>query len=147
MSKKKAMDRLAKSFGMIKDGDYYFELIEKYFRNKDNTNSFQVLSDRTCNDLDFDELFVFLDRTNSKVGQQYLYNTLRNIPSDSARLELREKIIKKFTEETEFRMNTQKQLEILNKDDAYYITSLFQEAIQITEKLDNNAVANTQYFP
>ena len=128
--KKKIVERLAKSFGMVRDKDYYFELIEKYFRNKDNTDSFQVLSDKTCNDLDFEELFMFLDRTNSKVGQQYLYHKLRNIPTDSAGLELREKIIKKLTEETEFRINIQRQLEQLNKDDAYYIASLFQEELK-----------------
>lgn len=70
---------------------------------------------------------MFLDRTNSKVGQQYLYNKLRNIPSDSGELELREKIIKKFTEEPEFRIEIQRQLERLNNNDAYYISSLFQE--------------------
>lgn len=125
--KKKLIGRLAKSFGLTKDDEYYFELIEKYFRNKDNTDSFQVLSDKTCNDLDFEELFMFLDRTNSKVGQQYLYNKLRNIPSDSGGLEFREKIIKKFTKDSEFRIDIQRQLDKLNKDDAYYISSLFQD--------------------
>jgi DNA mismatch repair ATPase MutS len=125
--KKKIVERLAKSFGLIKDDEYYFELIEKYFKNKDNTDSFQVLSDKTCNDLDFEELFMFLDRTNSKVGQQYLYNKLRNIPSDSGGLELREKIIKRFTEDSEFRIDIQRQLDKLNKDDANYISTLFQD--------------------
>lgn len=127
MRKKKIIKRLEESFGNIKADDFYFELIEKYFRNKDNSESFQVLSDKTCNDLDFEELFMFLDRTNSKVGQQYLYNQLRNIPSNSDRLNLREKIIKRFSEDSDFRIDTQRQLETLKKDDAYNITSLFQE--------------------
>ena len=131
MSKKKRkIERLAKSFGLIKDDEYYFELIEKYFWNNDNTSSFQILSDRTCNDLDFEELFMFLDRTNSKVGQQYLYNKLRNIPSDSRGFERREEIIKKFTEDFEFRIDIQRQLDKLDKDDAYHITSLFQEELK-----------------
>lgn len=128
MSKrKKIIERLANSFGLIKDDEYDFELIKKYFSNKDNSNSFQVLSDKTCNDLDFEELFMFLDRTNSKIGQQYLYNKLRNIPPDSDNLEIREGIIKKLSEDSDFRINTQRQLDRLNKDDVYYITSLFQE--------------------
>ena len=125
--KKKITERLVNSFGLIKDEEYDFELIEKYFRNKDNSDSFQVLSDKTCNDLDFEELFMFLDRTNSKIGQQYLYNKLRNIPPDSDNLEIREGIIKKLSEDSDFRINTQRQLDRLNKDDVYYITSLFQE--------------------
>ena len=127
MSKKKTTERLEKSFGRMKDDEYYFELIEKYFRNKDHSGSFQVVSDKTCNDLDFEELFMFLDRTSSKVGQQYLYNKLRSIPSGTENQEVKEKIIRKFTEEPEFRMNVQKQLERINKFDAYYVTSLFQE--------------------
>lgn len=127
MSKKKINYRLKKTFGLVKDDDYYFELIERYFRKKNNHDSFQVLSDKTCNDLDFDELFMFLDRTNSKVGQQYLYSKLRNIPSNSDGLALREKIVARFANDVDFRVNVQKQLAKLNKDDAYYITSLFQE--------------------
>ena len=127
MRKKKLIERLKASFGKLKDDDFNFDLIEKYFRNKNNTASFQILSDRTCNDLDFQELFMFLDRTNSKVGQQYLYNTLRNIPTNSEKLDLREKIIETLSNDSDFRMNIQIQLEKLKKDDAYYITSLFQE--------------------
>ena len=125
--KKKIIERLKNSFGKIKEEDYSFDLIEKYFKNKDNSKSFQVLSDKTCNDLDFEELFMFLDRTHSKVGQQYFYNRLRNIPSNSQKQDLREKIINKFIEDSDFRINTQRQLEKLKKDDVYYISSLFQE--------------------
>jgi DNA mismatch repair ATPase MutS len=127
MSKKKYNERLKASFGKVKDDNYNIELIEKYFRNKDNSASFQVLSDKTCNDLDFHELFMFLDRTNSKVGQQYLYNILRNIPPDSNKTELREQLIKTFTDDTNFRVNIQRQLESLKKDEVYYIASVFQE--------------------
>lgn len=127
MSKKKDIERIKTSFGKIKDDSFNFDLIEKYFRNKDNSSSFQVLSDKTCNDLDFQEVFMFLDRTNSKVGQQYLYNTLRIIPADSAKNDLREKIIKAFIDDPDLRVNVQRWLEKLNKDDVYYITSLFQE--------------------
>lgn len=111
----------------MKNDDLNFELIKKYFRNKDPSESFQVLSDITCNDLDFEELFMFLDRTNSKVGQQYLYNQLRNIPSNSDGLDLREEIIKKISEDADFRMGTQILIEELKSDEAYHISSLFQE--------------------
>ncbi len=70
---------------------------------------------------------MFLDRTNSKVGQQYLYHTLRNIPADSARNDLREKIINAFIDDPDLRVDVQRWLEKLNKDDVYYITSLFQK--------------------
>jgi hypothetical protein len=116
------------SFGKIKDDTFNFDLIEKYFRNKKHKNSFQVLSDKTCQDLDFDELFMFLDRTQSEVGQQYLYNKLRNIPSNQDQLDRSENLIRIFREDPEFRLKTQKQLDKLNNNNNnYYISSLFQE--------------------
>lgn len=70
--KKEIEKRLASSFGHPKADAFDFELIGKYFRNKDNSKVHQVLSDKTCNDLDFEDLYAFLDRTHSKIGQQYL---------------------------------------------------------------------------
>lgn len=127
MRKKKAIDILKASFGEMKDESLNFELVEKYFRNKDHRDSFQVISDKTWNDLDFDDVFMILDRTNSKIGQQYLYNRLRNIPGDNTDTELNEKIIKILSEDEDVRIGTQLQLDKLNKDDVYYISSLFQE--------------------
>jgi len=57
-------------FGNLKNIFFDFEQLEIYFRKKDHSTAFQTLSDKTCNDLDFQELFMFIDRTNSKVGQQ-----------------------------------------------------------------------------
>lgn len=126
--KKKQAEQLKASFGKLKDEAYNFELIEKYFRNKDHSESLQMLSDKTCNDLDFDELFMFLDRTNSKIGQQYLYNKLREIPSDSKHLDLDEELINQFASDSDFRLEIQAELTKLNKREAYYISTLFQEA-------------------
>ncbi len=127
MRKKKKIENLKESFGQFKDDDFRFDLIEKYFRNKDNTDAFQVLSDKTCNDLDFEELFMFLDRTNSNVGQQCLYNNLRAHPGHIRNKDKKEKLIEKLTQDIDFRVNAQLQLERLNKVDAFYISSLFQE--------------------
>ena len=127
MSKRKEIERLKASFGKMKDDRYDFELIEQYFRRKDHSAALQTLSEKTCNDLDFQELFMFIDRTNSKVGQHYLYNKLRTIPKDKVQSGLNEEFIKRFSDNTEFRIDTQKQLEKLNNNEAYYISSLFQE--------------------
>ncbi len=125
--KKKTIERLLGKFGELKDDSFDFELIEKYFKNKDNSDAFQVISDKTCNDLDFQELFMFLDRTNSKIGQQYLYNKLRVIRGDSDKTKLNEELIEKMTKNSDLRVNIQMLLEKLNKDDSYYITTLFQD--------------------
>ena len=90
--KKKNKQKYLSTFGNLKEDPSDFGQIEDYFQKKDHSAAFQVLSDKSCKDLDFNELFMFLDRTNSKVGQQFLYNKLRIIPSDSNRSE-HEKLI------------------------------------------------------
>jgi len=126
-SKKKIRERLIESFGKLKDDSFFFESIEKYFRNKDHSNAFQVLSDKTCNDLDFNELFMFIDRTTSKVGQQYLYNVLRTIPSNGDKLSEQEKLIQTITDDPNLRLDIQLQLDKLTKESSYFITTLFQD--------------------
>ncbi len=102
--KSKKKEKLLSEFGNLKDDNFDFELIETYFRNKEHTNDFQVLSDKTCNDLDFKELFRFIDRTNSKIGQQFLYDKLRSIPSDAKDINRDEKLTGEFTTNADFRV-------------------------------------------
>lgn len=126
-NRKKENEHLHKSFGELKDTTFDFDSIEKYFRKKQHSDAFQIISDKTCNDLDFEELFMFLDRTQSKVGQQYLYNKLRVIPENHPEVELHETLITRFTSETAHRIAIQKQLKKLDKRESYYIPALFQD--------------------
>jgi len=127
--RKRIKEKLIREFGNLKVDSFDFEQIENYFRKKDHTTAFQTLSDKTCNDLDFQELFMFIDRTNSKVGQQYLYNKLRTIPLHSSKNALHEKLIGEFTNNPDFRVSVQSQLSKLNEREVYYIASLFQDEI------------------
>jgi DNA mismatch repair ATPase MutS len=124
---KKNADGLLKTFGTIKADSFDFEQIKSYFQNKDNSSAFQILSDKTCNDLDFDELFMFIDRTSSKIGQQFLYNKIRTIPLESNAIAVQEKLIEEITNNPDFRVSLQSQLSKLNAPEAFYITALFQE--------------------
>ncbi|WP_372751542.1 hypothetical protein [Labilibaculum sp.] len=126
-SKKTQAQELLNSFGELKDSSFNFDLIEKYFRNKDHSKSLQVISDKTCDDLDFEELFMFLDRTHSKPGQQYLYDKLRVIPQEAVNVDMDEELIHRFTKDSDFRLEVQTQLKKLNRREDYYISSLFQE--------------------
>lgn len=125
--KKRDREKLLKAFGTLKDEYFHFEQIDKYFRKKDNSEAFQILNDKTCNDLDFEELFMFVDRTSSKIGQQFLYNKLRTIPKQSNEISGHEKLITLLSENSDLRVSIQTQLSILNNSDAFYISSLFQE--------------------
>jgi hypothetical protein len=125
--KKKIKDKLAASFGKEKDESFDFESIEKYFRKKDKSNSFHVISDKTCNDLDFQEFFMFMDRTTSKVGQQYYYDTLRTIPKDREKFTIQEYLIKELETNSKLRLEIQYHLNKLVDYKTFYITYLFQD--------------------
>ncbi|GLB49379.1 MutS-related protein [Neptunitalea lumnitzerae] len=125
--KKHLARKLKESFGSLKSDTFNFKQIESYFRKKDHYNAHQVITDKTCNDLDFDQLFMFLDRTNSRVGQQYYYNKLRTIDVNPAQTKLNEELIQTLSKDSDLRIDTQKKLEALNNKDAYNITCLFQE--------------------
>ena len=124
---KKKREIFEESFGKGKTDSFNFELIEKYFRKKDKSGAFQCLSDKTCNDLDFQELFIFADRTVSKVGQQYLYNNLRTIPANGDKINEQEKLIDRISKDSVLRMKLQFLLDRLAGENAYFITSLFQD--------------------
>ena len=116
-----------KQFNRPKSEDFHFELIDRYFRNKKHGDILQTLSDKTCSDLDFDELFMYLDRTHSKVGQQFLYNKLRRIPIDDTFTKRQENTINKIENNPALLSQTIKSISKLDATEAYYITSLFQE--------------------
>ncbi len=127
--KKRIKEKLLSEFGKLKPDSFDFEYIESYFRKKDHSVTFQTLSDKTCNDLDFQELFMFIDRTSSRVGQQYLYNKLRNIPANSTENIKNERLLDEFTNNSDFRVSVQSKLSKLNDREVYYIATLFQDEI------------------
>lgn len=123
----KDIQGLKASFGKLKEDSFDFDLIERYFKGRDNSGSYQVLSGKIWNDLDLYDIFKFLDRTYSKVGQQFLFNKLKNIPADLNKIQKHEEIIREFTEDPDLRLNVQRHISKLNNFEAFYITSLFQE--------------------
>ncbi len=123
---KNKISKIVYTFGKLKSDDFQFYFIEKYFLKKDNKECFQVLSNKTCNDLDFEELFMFLDRTTSKVGQQCLYNKIRAIPNGINDIEIKENLIKELTKNKYLRDKIQLKLHKLSNNKAFSISSLFQ---------------------
>jgi DNA mismatch repair ATPase MutS len=115
------------SFGSLKNEIFDFAQIGKYFRKKDHSDKPYVLSDKSCHDLDFDELFMFLDRTNSKIGQQYLYNQLRSPHGNQNQTDNAEKIISELTINQTLRESIEKQLSKSNTNAVYSIATLFQD--------------------
>ena len=68
-----------------KEEDFNFDLIEHYFKRKDYSTAFQIVDYQLINDVDLNEVFMYIDRTNSKIVQQYLYSQLHSINTTFAK--------------------------------------------------------------
>lgn len=128
-SKKKKLEQLKKrlieNWGKTKIGEYYnFYVIGSYFENNEHKNkAFHIISEKTKIDIDIDDIFKFIDRTSSKIGQQYLYFKLRTILSIEKLLKF-DSLTKLFETNKTLRLNCQIQLSKLNSNDSYYLEEL-----------------------
>ena len=110
--------------GEEKAESYNFFDISSFFRFDTHRNALGVLSDQTCSDLGFEDLFMFSDRTASRVGQQYLYNLMRIIPDKAGEIERHEALINELSSHPDLQEELVKDLQILNTHEAYSIASL-----------------------
>ena len=121
VSTRKKIDRIRKSWGKPKTESFDFYQIRKYSQ-ADPDISFHRLSEQTISDLNLCDLFACIDRTTSKVGQQYLFNKITT-PSDQT-ADQAEKLIHHFSTDEELRTEVQFDLLKLGGYGAYFISSL-----------------------
>ena len=122
---KKFKATLYKNWGTQKKKAHYnFFVIGKYFENNAHKEkAYHVLSEKTKIDLDLEEIFQFIDRTSSKIGQQYLYFKLRTIGSIDALLKF-DAFTTLFQNNKELGIACQVELSKLNATSAYYLEEL-----------------------
>ena len=125
--KKKQRAELLANYHNVKRGSFNFGSIERYFVRSDNKGIYQVISDKTYQDLDLNEVFMFIDRTVSTVGQQYYYHIFRTLPQDKKRCDRFERLIQLFKGNTALKESVLLQLSRLSRYEAYRITSLIHE--------------------
>jgi DNA mismatch repair ATPase MutS len=122
--KKQRMEAIQKEWGCPKTTDFAFGRIEKYdLLTSDHSHS---LSPQTLNDIDFHELFCFLDRTTSKTGQQYFYSKLKHPVTSTESLTRFNSLVHLFSAQRSVRESAQDELLHLSHRNAYLITSLLQ---------------------
>jgi hypothetical protein len=107
----------------MKDEDYNFSLIEYYHEHNAQNNAFQIVNEQFVKDIDFRKLFVFLDRTRSKIGQQFLYNKLLTIDKTLDFGE-QENLIAELNGNAQKMQLIEKLLPKLAKRETYYIPNL-----------------------
>jgi energy-coupling factor transporter ATP-binding protein EcfA2 len=119
---KAKMEELRAAWGQPKTESFHFLSIRRYadlIKEK-----FHRLTDQTIEDIDFHRLFIFVDRTTSKVGQQFLFKKITE-PTDLIE-DPSEKLIQLVTKDKKLREEIQVELLKLNDTDAYFITSLLE---------------------
>lgn len=116
---------LLKNWGKEKKESYHnFFAIAKYFENNAHKEkAYHIISEKSNIDLDINELFKFVDRTSSKIGQQYLYFKLRTIGSLNDLLKFDE-LVAVFQKNKELSISCQLELSKLNTPNSYYLEEL-----------------------
>lgn len=124
-NKNKQKEELRSQWGKPKNQEFDFDLISIYSKKANHENQIQFIDDRIVNDIDVHELFTFVDRTSSSIGEQYLYNKLLSIEAPNDATETREKLIEHFMNNEDARIEAQLLLSKLDQTEAYYVSDLF----------------------
>ncbi|VAW30302.1 hypothetical protein MNBD_BACTEROID07-594 [hydrothermal vent metagenome] len=122
---RKIKQKIREAFGKPKTVDFDLDAI-RYYADGNKKESFQILTDKVCDDLNFNDLFSYVDRTSSAVGQQRLYDRMHRIPDDRKALDILEKWITRFEKNELLRTDIRYHLQNLAGRDAYYLCDLFQ---------------------
>jgi len=127
LSEKTNRERLRQDWGQAKNSRYIdLDSVENYFLNTiaDSAEKLQLISDKVATDLYLNEVFKLVDRTVSRVGQQFLYARLRTLDKDPAALIIQDAFAELIAGDEELRLDTQVTLQKLEKNDSYYFQDL-----------------------
>jgi DNA mismatch repair ATPase MutS len=118
--------------------EFHIASIKKYANAI--TENFHRLTDQTIEDIDFHRVFMFIDRTTSRVGQQFLYKKVIE-PTNEVK-DPSENFIELFTRDQNLREEIQVELLKLSDYDAYYISSLLKGGFLPKPKWFNLVILN-----
>jgi DNA mismatch repair ATPase MutS len=139
---KKRLQKIRDDWGSTNTEIKNFQLIEN-FSLLTISVPFHKLNNQTINDIDLQDVFSFIDKTNSKPGQQYLYNKLISPTDNIEELKKLNTQVIFFTENIAARENAQLLLQKLNHHNAYYIVSLLNDHLLKSIKWTNFFIADT----
>lgn len=118
--RRKEIENIRKAWGKPKDHDFNFNRISR-FAAIEQENALHKLSQQTIDDIDFYELFSFVDRTTCPVGQQFLFKKLLHPLNNVADLTRVNTTADLMTGNQSLREGIQKELIKLDHRDAYFI--------------------------
>jgi hypothetical protein len=123
--RKQTLYKLKRNWGKAKEEEeFHFDSIKKYFKNNNQKEkAFHLISDRCANDIDIDETFKIIDRTSSKIGQQYLYFKIRTVETENSLWSFSE-LTNLFEKNETLRLKIQLTLSEIGSNDSYYFEDL-----------------------
>jgi len=133
-TKKKLLAELREKWGKEMDVKRDLYLISKYHRLTLNSETKEMVDDKTWDDLNMDEVFAKIDRNVSAIGRQYLYRMLRTYESDEKILGLRNQQYELFKSDRELRESIQLILNRLSNDKASYVPHLIFDTLPAKPK-------------
>ncbi len=140
--RKNSLDKIRHDWGRPKSDYFPFHHISLYAELQ-KQKFFHQLSEQTLRDIDFQELFQFIDRTTTRPGQQYLYNKLIRPSGNINELETLNSQVKFFTNHTGTRESVQQDLLALSNSDAYHLSALLRNQLLKRPKWLKWLVADT----
>ena len=120
----KQLEQIRAAWGNSKTELFNFDGIRNYSEAV-RGNNFHLLTEQTIDDIDFYGLFKFIDRTTSKVGQQFLFRKV--IEPTKHTNDSSQSLIELFSSDKTLREVIQLELLKLNEIDAYHIPSLLKD--------------------
>ena len=118
---KNKLEQIRSEWSKPKTDSFDFANIKRY-ADAVAESKFHRLTDQTIEDIDFYGVFAFIDRTTSKVGQQFLFRKVIEPTKNNENKS--ERLIELFGKEKGLREQIQLELLKLSHNDAYYISSL-----------------------
>lgn len=116
------LERIQNKWGRPVNARRNFKLIAAYLNGSDGPGK---ISGLIANDLDLNNVFNYIDRTNSKPGKQYLYKRLFTPDTDFESLLKFDKKIDALNMSRPDQERIELELANLNSPDAYYLAELF----------------------
>lgn len=130
---KKSIEKIKTNWGCKLERVRNFAEIEKYLPFDKNFDCY-TLTEQTLIDIDIQNLFHFIDRTITTIGQQYLYSKIVKPSININELEIRGKHADFFQKNNTLRLKTQIVLQNLEKKSTDLITDIFYTNTAIDNK-------------
>lgn len=125
--KKRRPALLLEQWGQPKGGYFDFAAIASYHAQGPKGVAYHSLAAHSVDDLDVHALFKYIDRTQSKLGQQYLYHKLMTVPAGPHSLEAQDSLSQLMLHDADLRVACQEHLLPLGSNEAYHFAALIND--------------------